>query len=234
MAGLGIDSLLKENNQKVRWYPGSVFDYCNSIKIGSPKEKRNFAYSLQYIEYLEKQIAEMNLSAVLCVMTFKSYIITSMGVVEMIFQNLLKNSGNWNTSEWREMHTFEGNGKIIEGKNIKIKNVILEKVEKYDMRMDLDSMIKKVSSKGLITIGSNNFPALKKLRELRNKVHLQINNEDEDHDYNSFGFQEIQMMRRILFLVLTSPEVSELGEDIFNYINEAYLIGIKKIDNTPY
>lgn len=43
-----------------------------------------------------------------------------------------------------------------------------EKVEPYEMRMDLDSMIKKVEAKKLLSIEHENFPALKRLRDLRN------------------------------------------------------------------
>lgn len=50
----------------------------------------NFAYNMQYIEYLEKQLSELTLSDVLLTILYKSYIITAMGIVEVLFVNLLK------------------------------------------------------------------------------------------------------------------------------------------------
>ena len=95
-----------------------------------------------------------------------------------------------------------------DGENIiKVETKLFKRVQPHEMRMDLDSMIKKVEKKRLLTIDHNVFPALKKLRELRNRVHLQSGEGAYDHDYNSIGFAEIQMMRRILYAILTTPEL---------------------------
>lgn len=212
----------ESNNSGNRWYPQSVEELRNSINLDDWKEKSNFSYSMQYIEFLELQIDELNISSALIAMIYKSYIITGMSIIEMLFQNLLKKSKNWNMTSWEEKSNFESNKKKYGNVYSKVKTIILEEVDSYEMRMDLDSMIKKIDSKKLISIESNNFPALKKLRELRNKVHLQ--REDfEDHDYNSFGFEDIQMMRRILHLVLTSKEIIKEGhESKFEFLENSY------------
>ena len=221
-----METLIAKNEARNRWYPQSVEAYKQSIKIpyNSDENKRlnsNFAYSMQYIEYIEKQLNELKLSEVILRMLFKSYIITGMGIIELLFVYLLKSTGNWNKDEWEEYLTITTNPKK-DGENIiKVETKLLKRVQLYEKRMDLDSMIKKVEKKHLLTIDHNVFPALKKLRELRNRVHLQLGEHAYDHDYNSIGFEEIQMMLRILYVILTAPELCSHAEQ-FNFINENY------------
>jgi hypothetical protein len=222
-----LDTLIACNNKKDRWYPQSVDRYKASINIppDTPENRRlnsNFAYNMQYIEYLEKQIDDLKLPSVLLTMTYKSYIITGMGIIELLLVYLLHHTGNWNTDEWEEYFSIAANPKDVNGVLTKVETRLYKKVPVYDKRMDLDSMIKKAEKKHILTIDHNAFPALKRLRELRNKVHLQVGDNALDHDYNNFGIDEIQMMRRILFSVLTAPEICNDGKT-FDFINQAYL-----------
>ena len=103
-----METLIAKNEARNRWYPQAVESYKMSIKIpyDTQENKRlnsNFAYSMQYIEYIEKQIKELKLSEVLLTMLYKSYIITGMGITEMLFVYLLKSTGNWNKTEWEEI-----------------------------------------------------------------------------------------------------------------------------------
>ena len=151
-------------------------------------------------------------------MLYKSYIITGMGIIELLFVFILKQTGNWHKSTLQECSSFLSNAKKENDNILKVKTIIYKEVPSYDIRMDLDSMIKKVEKKHILTIDHSVFPALKKLRELRNRVHLQIGTGAYDHDYNIFGIEEIQMMRRILFSILTVPEFCKRPE-IFDFIN---------------
>jgi hypothetical protein len=221
-----MESLIKKNESTKRWYPQSVDDYKQSIKIpcDTDENKRlnsNFAYSMQYIEYIEKQLDELKLSKVLLTMLYKSYIITGMGIVELLFVYILKSTGNWNQTEWHEFDTFKSNPVNNNGNSYKTETILYKKVPLYDMRMDLDSMIKRIEKKHILTIDHSAFPVLKKLRELRNKVHLQTGDTAYDHDYNSFGIDEIQMMRRILYIVLTAPELCNEAKT-FDFIINIY------------
>ena len=226
-----MDSLIRENNVSERWYPNSVNLYKSSIKIpnNSSEGKRmnsNFAYSMQYIEYIEKQIDELKLSNVLLAMLYKTYIITGMSVIELLFTYLLKDRGLWNQTEWEDYAEIKANPKEIDGDTVKVETKLYKKVPLHDMRMDLDSMIKKIEKKRILTINHDVFPALKKLRELRNRVHIQLGEGAYDHDYNSIGFDEIQMMRRILYTILTTPEVCNNAET-FEFINTNYTKRLK-------
>lgn len=222
-----MESLLIKSDARKRWYPQPIETYkmSNKIPYDTPENRRlnsNFAYSMQYIEYLEKQLAEFTLSEVLKKMVYKSYIITGMGIVELLLVYLLRSTGHWNTTEWEELCEISANPKKVDGEMVKVVTTMHRKVEPYDMRMDLDSMIKKAEKKRVLTIDHNVFPALKKLRELRNRVHLQSGEGALDHDYNCIGLDEIQMMRRILYAVLMAPEICNRAAT-FEFINESYV-----------
>lgn len=228
MPSLGFETLIEKNEYANRWYPNSVETYKDSIIINGDydtinKLKSNFAYNMQYIEYLEKQISELKLSSVLSTMLYKSYIITSMGIIEALFVNLLHSTNNWNTTVWKEIGEVKSNPKVIMDKKIMCETHIFKECDEYDMRMDLDSMIKKIEKKNLLSIEHSDFPALKKLRELRNRVHLQIGDDSHDHDYNCFNLEQIQMSRRILYSVLTSDEFCN-NAGTFEFLKERYEI----------
>lgn len=222
-----METLIQKKQVVNRWYPTSVDMYKASIKIpnSTPENKRmnsNFAYSMQYIEYIEKQIDELKLSNVLLTMLYKTYIITGMGIIELLFVYLLKKNGCWKQTEWKDYAEVKANPKEINGETIKVETKLYKKVPLYDMRMDLDSMIKSIEKKHILTINHDVFPALKQLRELRNRVHLQLGEGAYDHNFNCIGFEEIQMMRRILFTILTAPEICN-NENAFQFINKSYI-----------
>lgn len=221
-----VQTLIEKNGAPIRWYPNSIDNYKTSIKIPNTTSdyKRmisNFAYSMQYIEYIEKQIDELKLSSVLLKMLYKSYIITGMGIIELIFVYLLKENKFWKQTEWEEYAEIKANPKEIDGEIVMMETRLYKKVPKYDMRMDLDSMIKSIEKKGILTINHDVFPALKQLRELRNRVHLQLGETAYDHDFNCIGLEDLQMMRRILFTILTAPEICN-DSNTFQFINTYY------------
>ena len=221
-----METLLKKNKDLNRWYPQSIDNYKRSIKIpnNTPENKllnSNFSYSMQYIEYIEKQIDELNLSSVLITMLYKNYIITGMSIIELLFVYLLKSNGFWNQTEWEEYAEIKSNPKEVNGEIIKAETRLYKRVTSHDIIMSLDSMIKKVEKKNILTVQHEIFPVLKQLRELRNRVHLQLGEGAYDHDYNRIGFDEVQMMRRILYTILTAPEICN-DTDVFKFINLSY------------
>lgn len=229
MPNLPFETLIKSGQYKTadRWYPDPVEYYKRAINVTGDVDdckrlRSNFAYSMQYIEYIEKQLNELKLSDVIITMLYKSYIITSMSIIEALFVNLLHRTGHWNTTIWSEISNIVSNPKNIDGENTKVETHLFKQVDEYDMRMDLDSMIKKIEKKHLLSIDHSAFPALKKLRELRNRVHLQIGDGPYDHDYNCFGFDEIQMMRRILYTILATPEFCN-NVKAFDFIKERFI-----------
>lgn len=219
-----MQSLIGKKSRRNIWYPKSVEQYRKSIKIDINYEDRelllsNFSYSMQYLEYIEKQLKELTLSSVLIIMLNKSYIITAMGVIELLFVYILKATGYWNKSIWEEKEVIKSNAKKIKSIETIIETHIYEKVDEYELRMDLDSMIKKIEKKKILSIEHSTFPVLKKLRELRNRVHLQLGKDQRDHDYKNFTTNNLELMRTILYEIVTCEEFV-VDKEFYNYLNE--------------
>ena len=65
-----IESLLYKNINNSRWYPISVDAYRQDVSQGifsglNYYYKSNIAYNLQYLEYIELQLRELNFSSVI-------------------------------------------------------------------------------------------------------------------------------------------------------------------------
>lgn len=219
-----MKSLIEEFKYKNRWYPQPIYKYKDNLKIisNSSDNERiicNYAYNMQYIEFLEKELSDLKLSTVILTMLYKTYIITAMGIIESLFSYLLKEKGYWKTSCWEEICTFQANEKEINNKKYMIKNILYKKSEDKNLRMDFDSMIKKVESKNLLNIEHDVFPALKQLRELRNRVHLHLGERYNDHDYNNFNWNEILLARKILYTIITCSEFC-YDISLYNFMKE--------------
>ena len=88
-----VRSLRSGIDHKTKWYPVSIerwnevltcFSYDGNQLLPDKDIRKNIAYNLQYLEYLEQTIEELSLSAVLTKQTYKSYIIVAVGVVEAL------------------------------------------------------------------------------------------------------------------------------------------------------
>ncbi|TKB69564.1 MAG: hypothetical protein E8D47_00025 [Nitrospira sp.] len=88
-----VRSLRSGTDHRTRWYPVSIdrwnevlncFSYDGNQILPDKDIRKNIAYNLQYLEYLEQTIEELSLSAVLMRQTYKSYIIVAIGVVESL------------------------------------------------------------------------------------------------------------------------------------------------------
>jgi len=222
-----LESLITKSGCKQRWYPTSIEKYKTYIKLdmkikGSEELRKNIAYNLQYLEYIKKQQDELKLSEVIYVMLCKSYIISGMGIIEGLFTNLLKSKGFWNATTWQSKGIIKSNENKFEGKTIKIETEIFEKIDAYEMRMDLDSIIKKIESRKILTIEHKSFPMLKKLRDLRNRVHLQQSNNRFDTDYHNFSYSDKEEMGNILYAVLSNEIFCSLPQysEIYDFLKE--------------
>ena len=58
---------------------------------------KNICYNMQYLEFLNKELDELELSAVLRPMTIKYFVITGMSVLEGLFTYIVKSNGYWKT-----------------------------------------------------------------------------------------------------------------------------------------
>lgn len=220
-----MKTLLRKGKVSERWYPQPVETLKNAILFESEKKKlyqSNFAYSMQYLEYIDKQLSDLKLTNVLLTMLYKSYIITGVSIIECIFTDILKSHGKWNTTEWQEIEKLTSNHKIFkdfDNQVVKAEVHLFKQVDEYEMTMDFDSILKKMEKSHFLSLEHHDFPMMKHLRRLRNRVHLQAGENDYDHDYNSFNLDDYLLMKEILYRVLTCSEIC-LNASCFEFLRK--------------
>ena len=151
-------------------------------------------------------------------MVVKNYVITSMSIIEGLFTNIVKSNGWWKTSNLESLGTTQANETKFEDQKYVIKTELLKKVEPYNVQMNLDELIK-ILNRHHSALGVDHliYPALKRLNDLRNRVHLQKTDGNTDHDYNAFDYAVKNEMSEILHDILTSPKITDRPET-FNFI----------------
>lgn len=218
-----LETLLKERNERNRWYPKSVEIFRGAIKLDSSvpnvrELRQNLSYSLQYIQFLELEFEELTLSSVMYTMLCKTYIITGMSILEGIFSNIIKSNGWWKQSHLRSIGETTANETNFGDKKYVIKTELCEKVDKYDIQMTLDEMINKlIHHHEALDIDHLDYPVMRRLKQLRNRVHLQMIDGPNDHDYNAFDWNSKKDMQTILYHVLTSPKITDYPH-VFDFI----------------
>lgn len=211
-----FETLLEATHCKDRWYPTAVETYRLAFKIDTHIEnslalKSNLAYSMQYLEFLEKEFYELNLSSVIYIMLVKTYVVTGMSILEGLFTNIIKSKGWWKKTNLESLGTTQANETKFGDEKYVIKTEVLKKVPEYEMRMDLDALIQVLSHHHeALAVDHLVYPALKRLKNLRNRVHLQMLESNTDHDYNAFDHSVKEEMGAILYTILTSSVVTDL------------------------
>ena len=223
MPELPFETLIKTNNSGHRWYPLRVESYQCAFKLDASIDncaalRKNLAYSLQYLEFLEKEIAELHLSSVLCVMIYKTYVVTAMSVLEGLFTNIVKSNDWWKTTNLESLGTTTANETKFGEEKYVLRTEILKKIPPREDRMDLDGLIKILDSHHrALNVNHLVYPALRRLKNLRNRVHLQMAESSTDHDYNAFGYETKKEMGELLYTILTSEMVTDTPE-VFDFL----------------
>ena len=86
--------------------------------------------------------------------------------------------------------------------------------------MTFDAMLKKSEAKRVLGSDHDVYVKLKRLRPLRNKVHLQEIGADTDTDWNSFNWSEVcdmaQVLHKIFTITIYRPSANE--REYFRYL----------------
>jgi hypothetical protein len=210
MAGL----LLKGQEGK-RWYPTPINALEAQLGLllqptsGVPDKKcwgikKNLAYALQYLEFTARVISDLDLSSVLEIQTFKSFIIHGCSVIEGVFYYVLVKSGKHNQTEWAS-ETKVSSEVAIGGKSYRIVTEYFTKLPKPLLKeMTFDAMCKHVEKKDLIKLSNDFYKNLPYLRDLRNRIHLHSVESYAESDYNKFDRKDFELMKKMLKALLTS------------------------------
>jgi hypothetical protein len=232
--------MLTLKKEKDKWLPKSVVNLENYLKqfivpIQGYEEKesrglqKNIAYSLQHLEFIHRCGEDLNLTSVLGTQNAKTFIIVACSIIEALFFYLLRNRGKAATTSWKSYRKLSGQEfKDADGKKRKINMEIFDKIEPeiYE-EMTFDAMCKRVESNKLVALGNDEFfKKLPHLRQLRNRVHVHIVQDDTDTDYLKINREQYDLTRKVLFILMTSELFPQASEDLFDYlrVNETLLV----------
>lgn len=224
-----LESLLlsKKLKSEDRWYPVLLDNYKEVIDKGAlsnmdDKIRRNIGYSLQYLEFLDVQIKELVLSGVIKTMIYKNYVITSVSIIESLLEEIIR----FNKLQSKDYFEVQGGSidsnefKDLDGKLKKIRTQILVKLDKpKEIQMKFDDIIKKIQSKNkknkILNVNHDVILALKRFRQLRNKVHLS-NVEEGKTNWHEFSNKEYVTVKFLLRSILTAENLQ--NSDLHQYI----------------
>ena len=220
-----FDTLIKgkaPKDPKQKWYPTSVETFRNALTIPQDTTAnlvlhKNISYSLQYLQFLQKQLDELELTPALHAMIVKAYIITGMSVLEGLFTYIIKKYGWWKTTNLEEVKDFtftsnakknRENGNTYVAKTTLYKEIPTRELEPYEV--SLDSMIKTLDyHQKTFRVDYHIYKPLKEAKQLRNRIHLDTAADDiRDNDYNVFSDDAQKEMKKILYEILTSESIS--------------------------
>lgn len=220
---------MKGNTEK--WYPTSVDALRAHLGVFIVKDtfftenkvapiRNNIAYNLQYIEFLDRLIKDINLSDVLLGQNIKSFVVHSAAVIEAIFYYLVASTGNATTSEWVSSKKLKSNPYTVNGCEFLNETEIFTRSDHLiTVEMTFDQMSKKVEKKKLLGEVGDLYKEISRIRKLRNKIHIHSIDNLSDTDYNSFKKSEYDLTRRVLLGVLTSPIFSaSTNQRYFDYL----------------
>lgn len=187
--------------------------------------RKNIVYSFQYLEYLDFILSDNNkylrITEVLKSQIIKTFIITSISIIEGILYHLLcenpKTKDKWNTTEWKSIRKTPTNPFNIKSKSFKIENELFVKSdERMEKNVTLDQMIKIVKNKKLLGDNSKLYGELKELKNLRNRVHPYLAKTGWETDYMQFNMEDIQKAKNTIRDTLKFLELFD--EQIFPYL----------------
>ncbi|MDE7412960.1 MAG: hypothetical protein K2N05_04100 [Muribaculaceae bacterium] len=235
-----IESLIASKNiDTSRWYPISVDEYRNDVSQGifaslDRHFRSNIAYSLQYLEYLELQMRELNVSSVIRAMLFKNFIIIAASIIEIAFYHLAKVNGKIKLRTEKQVHRQD----IKKPDDITIpcpadkytlfcfQNLPtgVEDLTRFETLIQIVRDNKLLTDTDLLV----NKGYLKLLRKLRNKIHLTTATDPNETDYNKFWYSDYLSAKFFLLIVLTDSVYGKDKQLIFPQLFDAVLSQVKQ------
>lgn len=238
-----MESLLIKNEiDSSRWYPILVSNYRQDVSYGildslGIQYRKNISYSLQYLEYIELQLKELNVSSVIRSMLFKNFIIVAASIIEVVFYHLAKANGKIKLRYEKQVYRQDIKKPKDINPNVSVDKFTLLGYETLDRGVEdmtkFEQLISIVRDNKLLidTDLSKTKNYLKLLRKLRNKIHLTTATELSETDYNRFCYSDYLSAKYFLFTVLNDgifgkekqtiiPRIIEAtNQQIYNYKN---------------
>lgn len=209
-----LETLLesKELPYKERWHPKALDNYKKIIEFGCLKNledeiRRNIAYSLQYLEFLELQLQEFHLQNVIEKMIYKSYIITSVSIIEAIFDEIVKFNNCYKKENWKVIKEIGTNNYKLNGKEYKMNTIVFQKLETpIDGIMKFEEVFNQIQKKKLLNLIHSQLHPLKRFYKLRNHVHL-TKYEEGRTNWHEFKREDYVIIKFLLQCILRDKKL---------------------------
>lgn len=222
-----FETLIKGNapkNNEEKWYPSPIKDYQDVFLMDTDTQEnyillKNICYNMQYLEFLNKELNELELSAVLRPMTIKYFVITGMSILEGIFTYIVKSNGYWKTIKEKSIGQTESNSANINGQTYKIVTQFIQPVEEHPAKeMKMAQLIKILNKHHqILKIDHNIYRNLEDIKNLRNCIHLTASINNAKTDYSLFTDEIKDNMSSILYNILTSENICK-STKIFDFL----------------
>lgn len=146
-------------------------------------------------------------------------------ILESLLNYIIIKSGNYSTTDWEIKATFKGNQKKLDGEEVRIDTEIYKRLPSPKRKqMSFDAMIKCANSKKLLGTSKVMYSKLEDIRKLRNRIHLQQNDELASTDWFTFGSSNINDVYMVIYSILTSSLFSPSTDrkKHFKYLQNRY------------
>ena len=177
-----------------KWYPIDVNRYRNALNISDTDIEtsymhKNISYSIQYLEFLQKQINELELSSVLHRILNKNFIITGVAILEAIFKYLILRNDHISKKYAKNLY-----------------NSIAGLKEHPDI-LSLDKEVYELLDK------------VRKLRNgIHLSVKISTTEDEDAHDYQKYTTENQLLVSQVLYQILTCKTISH-QPDLFDFLN---------------
>lgn len=230
-----FSTLLSENHipTQHRWYPYKLEFYEYDLSQGlfqnlSNHIRKNMGRSLQYLEYLELQLNSLSLSENLCILLWKNYVFTASSIIEAALYHILPDIKKFNANEWGKSVVQQTIGEFSENKST-VKLSIVKQTKLKNPKKEspsFESIIDTVVSRKLLkSVNYNAFATqIKRLKNLRNRVHLTAFEESGVHDYYAFKREDYIFAKYAVYKILTDA--------VFNNGSQKLLPGLAESAKT--
>lgn len=137
-------------------------------------------------------------------MRYKTFVVTSMSVIEAIFIILLNERNLIPIVEWKDGTHHH---KDIDDNTIEV-NFKRKRIEPQKKKIKFAESIHLMETNKVLKSTDPMYPVIRVLQDLRNRLHLDKANKLMDSDYNSFGEGTYKITKLILYNILNSEIVS--------------------------
>lgn len=192
---------ITEKNYEVMWYPVSTDTYWEVLKIDTTEEEnerimRNISYSLQYLEFINKELSELELSSVLEKMLNKTYVIVGSSIIEALFKYTLKKHGLLNSKM--------GYCKMIDKLKENDKDILNIGTKNYELIHDVRKL--------------RNHVHLTEDEKQKKSAKTEDEQKRIEHDYNVFIKNAKDQTNDALRIVFSSKEITN-NPEYFSFFN---------------